>query len=77
METIQVVIEEGLLRSADRAARRLGKNRSALIREALREHLRRLHYAELERREREAFERVPDDAGEFAAWDAVLAWPDE
>jgi metal-responsive CopG/Arc/MetJ family transcriptional regulator len=75
MNTIQVVIEEDLLRSADRAARQLKVNRSSLIRDALREHLRRLRVGELERREREAFEKTPDDPAEFAAWDEVAAWP--
>ena len=75
MKTIQVVIEEDLLRSADRAARRLEINRSALIRDALRAHLQRLRTADLERREREAYERSPDDPAEFAAWDRVAAWP--
>ena len=42
MQTIQVVLEEDLLRAADRAARRVRVNRSALIREALREHLKRI-----------------------------------
>jgi Arc/MetJ-type ribon-helix-helix transcriptional regulator len=42
METIQVVLEEDLLKAADRAVRKLKTNRSALIREALRSHLRRL-----------------------------------
>lgn len=46
--------------SSGEAARRLKVNRSALIRDALREHLERLHYRELERQEREAYERVPD-----------------
>lgn len=77
MSTIQVVIEEDLLRSADRAARRLKMNRSALIRDALREHLQRLRLGELERREREAYERTPDDPAEFAAWDKVAAWPEK
>jgi hypothetical protein len=71
MKTIQVVIEEDLLRSADRAARRLKVNRSALIRDALRGHLQRLRTADLERREREAYERTPDHPAEFAAWDGV------
>ena len=77
MQTIQVVIEEELLRSADRAASRFKLNRSALIRSALREHLKRLQYLELERREREAYERIPDDPAEFSVWDAVAAWPGE
>lgn len=77
MNTIQVVIEEDLLRSANRVARRLKVNRSALIRDALREHLRRLRLEDLERREREAYERTPDDPAEFAAWDKAAAWPEK
>jgi metal-responsive CopG/Arc/MetJ family transcriptional regulator len=77
MNTIQVVIEEDLLRSANRVARRLKVNRSALIRDALREHLRRLRLGDLERIEREAYERTPDDPAEFAVWDRVAAWPEK
>jgi metal-responsive CopG/Arc/MetJ family transcriptional regulator len=77
METIQVVMEGGLLKAADRTARRLKLNRSALIRDALRQHLKRLHLRELEQQEREAFERIPDDPEEFAVWDKVATWPTE
>ena len=77
METIQVVMEGGLLKAANRAARKLKVNRSALIRDAVREHLKRLHTRELERQEREAYERIPDDPREFAVWDKVAAWPRE
>ena len=73
VKTIHVEIEEDLLRSADRAARRLKVHRSSLIRDALRAHLERLRTADLERREREAYERTPDDPAEFAAWDGVAA----
>jgi metal-responsive CopG/Arc/MetJ family transcriptional regulator len=52
-------------------------NRSALIRDALREHLKRLHTRELEQQEREAYERIPDDPQELAVWDKVAAWPTE
>jgi metal-responsive CopG/Arc/MetJ family transcriptional regulator len=77
LKKIQVVIEEDLLRSADRAARRLKVNRSALIRDALRAHLQRLWTADLERREREAYKRTPDDPAEFDVWDRVAAWPEK
>jgi metal-responsive CopG/Arc/MetJ family transcriptional regulator len=77
METIQVVMEAGLLKAADRAARKLKVNRSALIRDAVREHLRRLHTRQLELQERVAYERIPDDPEEFAVWDKVAAWPRE
>jgi metal-responsive CopG/Arc/MetJ family transcriptional regulator len=73
--TIQVVLEEELLKSADKAARRLKLNRSALIRNALREHLKRLRTLERERLDRQGYDKFPD--GEFAVWDGVTAWPEE
>ena len=77
MTTIQVVLEESLLQATDRAVRRLKVNRSALIRDALREHLRRLGVLENERRDREGYARRPIAKGEFEAWDKVAAWPDD
>ncbi len=75
METIQVVIDEELLRAADRAARKVSVNRSALFREALRDYLKKLHYLELERLDSEGYESHPD-TGEMAVWEGVAAWPD-
>jgi metal-responsive CopG/Arc/MetJ family transcriptional regulator len=77
MPTIQVVLEETLLEATDRAVRRLKVNRSALIRDALREHLRRLSVLEKERRDREGYGRRPITGDEFAVWDKVTAWPDD
>jgi metal-responsive CopG/Arc/MetJ family transcriptional regulator len=77
MQTIQVVLEDGLLRAADRAVRRLKINRSALIRLALRRHLERLEVLEKERRDREGYRAKPARADEFAAWDKVAAWPED
>ncbi len=59
METIQVVLDTRLLKAADSAARRQKMNRSALIREALKEHLKRLHVMELEERDRRGYEAQP------------------
>ena len=42
MEIVQVVLDKKLLDAADQAAKRTKRNRSALVRDALREHLRRL-----------------------------------
>jgi metal-responsive CopG/Arc/MetJ family transcriptional regulator len=77
METIQVVLDTKLLRAADRAARRTKLNRSALIRETLREHLRRLEILALEERDRAGYARQPQDAGESLVWEAAAAWPEE
>jgi metal-responsive CopG/Arc/MetJ family transcriptional regulator len=77
MTTIQVVLEESLLQAADRAVRRLKVNRSALIRDALRDHLRRLSLLEKERRDREGYAHHPIANDEFGVWDKVTAWPDD
>jgi metal-responsive CopG/Arc/MetJ family transcriptional regulator len=77
METIQVVLDRKLLQAADRAARRTKQNRSALIREALRQHIRLLEVRELEQRDREGYRRVPPRADEHAAWEAEASWPSE
>jgi len=77
METVQVVLGKDLLKAADRAARRHRTNRSALIREALREHLKRLAARQRERADREGYEARPVGRDEFAVWDRVAGWPDE
>jgi metal-responsive CopG/Arc/MetJ family transcriptional regulator len=76
METIQVVIDAPLLRATDRTAKRARINRSALVRQALREHLKRLRIAELEERERRGYEQFPEDAAEVERWARVAVWPE-
>jgi metal-responsive CopG/Arc/MetJ family transcriptional regulator len=77
METIQVVLDADLLKAADRAVRRLKTNRSALFREALRAHLKRIDVAEREKRDREGYARYPDLLDQPPARDQVADWPDE
>jgi len=76
METIQVVLGSTLLRAIDRAAQRARVNRSALIRRALREHLKRLDAREREARDRAGYEEHSDSRGEAAKWGRVAAWPE-
>jgi len=76
MKTIQIVLEKELLQAANRAARLRKKNRSALVREALREHLRRLEVLAQEERDQEGYGRRPQRRGESRAWEAEVAWPD-
>ncbi len=76
METIQVVLGSALVRAADGAARRARMNRSALVREALREYLKRLETRELEARDRTGYEEHPDGSTGAADWERVAAWPE-
>jgi metal-responsive CopG/Arc/MetJ family transcriptional regulator len=77
MEVIQIVLDKRLLQAADQAARRTKRNRSALVRDALREHLRRLEVQAKEQRDREGYARRPQSAGEPSVWEAEAAWPAE
>ena len=75
MKTIQVLLDAELLRAADQAVKKLNINRSALLREALREHLKRLEVRDREAKDREGFTRFPDLPDESAVWDKFADWP--
>ena len=77
METIQVVLDSKLLRAADAAARRTKVNRSALIREALRAHLKTLEIRERELRDRKGYTAGPQNPGDLSGWEAEAVWPPE
>ena len=76
METIQIVLDSKLLKAADIAAKRRQVNRSALIREALQHHLKRLHELELEEQDRKGYIRHPQREEEFRIWEDSAAWPE-
>jgi metal-responsive CopG/Arc/MetJ family transcriptional regulator len=75
METIQVVLDRKLLKATDLAAKRRKVNRSALIRRALQEHLKRLHILDLEERDGRGYEAQPQKKAEIKTWENVAAWP--
>ncbi|HWS96686.1 MAG TPA: ribbon-helix-helix domain-containing protein [Candidatus Methylomirabilis sp.] len=75
MEAVQIVLDEKLLQATDRVARRTKRNRSALVRDALREHLLRLEVRAREEREREGYSKRPQAKDESRLWEAEAAWP--
>jgi metal-responsive CopG/Arc/MetJ family transcriptional regulator len=77
MEIVQIVLDKRLLEAADQAARRARSNRSALVREALREHLRRLEVRDKEERDRQGYSRKPQARRDAFAWEAEAIWPPE
>jgi metal-responsive CopG/Arc/MetJ family transcriptional regulator len=77
METIQIVIDKRLLQATDQAARRTKRNRSALVRDALREHLRRLDIRAKEERDRNGYLGRPQGTNEAAVWEGEALWPAE
>jgi metal-responsive CopG/Arc/MetJ family transcriptional regulator len=77
MEIIQVVLDKKLLQATDQAARQTKQNRSALVRDALHEHLRRLELRAREERDRQGYSRRPQSSDESLVWEAEAAWPAE
>ena len=68
MKTIQMTIDESLLKLVDKMSRAKRTTRSAFIREALKAELRRQRIRDEEMRHAEGYVRHPVDSGEFDVW---------
>ena len=77
MQIVQIVLDKKLLHAADQAAKRTRRNRSALVRDALREHLRGLQLRASEERDRQGYSRHSLADSETRAWEAEAVWPEE
>jgi metal-responsive CopG/Arc/MetJ family transcriptional regulator len=77
MQIIQIVLDKELLQAADQAAKRTRRNRSALVRDALREHLRRLELRASEERDRQGYLRQSPADAEVRDWESEATWPEE
>jgi metal-responsive CopG/Arc/MetJ family transcriptional regulator len=76
MRTVQMTLQDDLVKRVDRVARKLGTTRSAFTRRALREALERLRITSLEEKQRTGYERKPVGPGEFDRWESEQAWGD-
>lgn len=74
MKTVQMTLDEHLVKAVDKAAKQLGTTRSAFTREALRSALAKIRARELERRHREGYSRKPVKRGEFSIWESEQVW---
>ena len=77
MEIVQIVLDKKLLQATDQAAKLTRRNRSALVRDALREHLRRLELRAREERDRQGYSRPSQADAETRGWESEAAWPEE
>ncbi len=74
MKTIQMTIDERLLKLVDRLTRARKTTRSAFIRDALEAELRRERIREAEIRHAEGYTRKPVGPGEFDVWLSEQDW---
>ena len=77
MRTIQMTLDDNLVKAVDRVSKQLHTSRSAFTRKALREALARYSLEQLERKHRQGYERQPVVADEFSVWETEQAWGDE
>lgn len=77
MATIQIVLDNELLEAADKAAKTGNVNRSALIRQALQAHLKRLQVLELEERDRRGYLAQPQREEEYMPWVEAAVWSED
>lgn len=74
MKTIQITINESLLRHVDGAIVALRTTRSAFVRQSLEETLGRLKTLRLEAKHRRGYMKKPVSAAEIADWENEQAW---
>jgi metal-responsive CopG/Arc/MetJ family transcriptional regulator len=77
MKTVQMTLEDELVKSVDLAAKRLHTTRSAFTRSALKEALRNLKVKQLEEKHRQGYLSHPASKAEAAVWEKEQAWGDE
>ncbi|MCP4372757.1 MAG: ribbon-helix-helix protein, CopG family [Deltaproteobacteria bacterium] len=77
MRTIQMTLDDNLVKAVDRISKQLNTNRSAFTRKALREALSRYNLEQLERKHCQGYERYPVNNDEFSVWEKEQAWGDE
>jgi metal-responsive CopG/Arc/MetJ family transcriptional regulator len=77
MATIQIVIDNELLQATDKAAKSENTNRSALIRQALQDYLKKLRIKEMEERDRLGYLAKPQTEEEFMPWVEAAVWPED
>ena len=74
MKTIQMTIDESLLKAVDRLIADLNTTRSAFIRDALIQALQRYKTTQLEQKHASGYARHPVEPGEFDVWENEQNW---
>jgi metal-responsive CopG/Arc/MetJ family transcriptional regulator len=74
MKTVQMTLDEDLLRTVDQVVKKLRTTRSSFTREALRAAIKRGRVQELEQKQREGYRLKPVKTHEFRDWENEQVW---
>lgn len=73
-KTVQMTLDEDLVTTVDKVAKKLGITRSAFTRQALYAAIEKIRSSELERKHQEGYKRKPVKPEEFGDWEAEQIW---
>ncbi len=77
MRTIQMTLDDDLVKKVDDIASELQTTRSAFTRNALREAVKQYNIRRLESKHRQGYEAHPLNKEEFSVWEKEQNWGDE
>ncbi len=77
MRTIQMTLDDNLVKAVDKVIKKLHTTRSAFTRSALKEALKRYQQERLEEKHRKGYTLHQVQKGEFSVWEDEQAWGDE
>ena len=77
MRTIQMTLDDDLVKEVDSIAKALNTSRSAFTRYALREAIKHYNIHRLESKHRRGYQTYPVNKEEFSIWEKEQNWGDE
>ena len=77
MRTIQMTLDDDLVKKVDSIAKELNTSRSAFTRYALREAIKHYNVRRLESKHRQGYQTHPVNKEEFSVWEKEQNWGDE
>ena len=76
MKTVQMTLDDDLVKAVDNIAKQLKTSRSEFTRKALRNALKQFRDEQLEKAHRVGYEKKPVTLEEFSAWEDEQEWGD-
>ncbi len=77
MKTVQMTLDEDLIKKVDQVSKKLHTSRSAFTRKALAEALARYNQEQQEYQHLQGYEQHPVATNEFSVWETEQEWGDK
>ncbi|VAX37925.1 hypothetical protein MNBD_UNCLBAC01-410 [hydrothermal vent metagenome] len=74
MRTIQMTLDDNLVKTVDRVVKKLHTTRSAFTRLALQEAIKKISTTDLEKKHRKGYAAYPCGKTEFSVWENEQDW---